>query len=127
MLMPMLAFFTFYKGYYAVCKGPEHASALTIFYIAQVVQLILFFIFTIIKSACFNGFVKLILLSRCGLKFSLALAVFEIVLYYMSILMGIYAIISIKKNYGHGEPYKAAGYEMQNHPAGTDAIDDDRN
>lgn len=89
------------------------------------VQLILFFIFTIIKSACFNGFVKLVLLSRCGLKFSLALAVFEIILYYLSILFGAYAIISIKKNYGHGEPYKAAGYEMSNQP-GTDVVEEDR-
>ncbi len=91
--MPLLAFFTFYKGYYAVCKGPGHANALTIYYVAQVAQLILFFIFTIIKSACFNGFVKLVLLNQCGLKFSLALAVNEIVLYYISILFGVYAII----------------------------------
>jgi hypothetical protein len=123
--MPMLAFFTFYKGYYAVCKGPGHGSALTIYYVAQVAQLILFFIFTIIKSACFNGFIKLVLLSRCGLKFSLALAVFEIVLYYLSIIFGIYTIISVRKNYGHGEPYKAAGYEMSNQP-GTDAVEEDR-
>ena len=114
MLMPMLAFFTFYKGYYALCKGPGHASALTIYYISQVIQLILFFIFTIIKSASFNGFVKLVVLSRCGLKFSLAIAVFEIVLYYLCILIGVYALISIRKNYGHGEPFKSGNYEMSN-------------
>ena len=128
LLIPILVFVTFYQGYYAVCKGPSHSTALTIFYGSQIVQLILFFIFTIIKAACFNGFIKLIVLNKCGLKFAMVLAVVEIVMYYVSILMGIYCLISVRKNYGHGEPYKSAGYEMhdQNQP-GTDAVDDDRN
>lgn len=117
----MLAFFTFYKGYYAICKGPGHASALTIYYVSQTLQLILFLVFTIIKSACFNGFVKLVVLSRCGLKFSLVVGVVEIVLYYVCILIGVYSLISIKKNYGQSEPFRSANYEMQNQAhGGTD-------
>ena len=67
-------------------------------------------------------------LSRCGLKFSLVVGVVEIVLYYVCILIGVYSLISIKKNYGQSEPFRSANYEMQNQAhGGTDQVEDDRN
>ena len=104
-LWPMLAFYTFYQGHYTVCKGPNHQIASKMFYIAQTIQCVLFFIFTIIHSGAFNGFTKLGTLSSCGLTFSLVCAIIEIVLYYISIVVGMFCLLTIKKSYGVKEPY----------------------
>ena len=92
-LWPMLAFFVFYKGYYAICKGPSHGTSLLLYYIASGIMILLWFVFTIIKSASFNGFTKLSVLKNCNLIFPLVLSVFEIVMYYISIGLSIFSLV----------------------------------
>ena len=112
----MLAFFVFYKGYYAICKGPSHGTSLLLFYISSGIMILLWFVFTIIKSASFNGFTKLSVLKNCNLIFPLVLSVFEIIMYYFSIGLSIFCLIKISKTYGKGEPFRAQGYEMSSVP-----------
>lgn len=104
-LWPMLAFYTFYKGYYTVCNGPNHELSSKIYYAAQIFQCVLFFIFTIIHSGAMNGFTKLPILNECDLGFSVFLSVVEIILYYLTIAIGVFSLLTIQKNYGQKQPY----------------------
>ena len=75
--------------------------------------MILFFTFTIIHSASFNGFTKLATLKGCGLIFSLILAIIEITLYYVTLLISTICVVKIRAHYGQTEPYLPVEQEMQ--------------
>lgn len=107
-MWPLLAFFTFYQGYHAMCKGPNHGLSIKIFFVAQGLQCFMFFLFTIIRSGAFNGFAKLSILSECELHFSYGASVIEILLYYVSIGAGAICLFLAHKNYGRSEPYLGA-------------------
>ena len=95
-LMTMLAFFIFTKGYYALCKGPSHALNVKIYYICQAIMCVLFFIFTITRGGCFNGFARLPGLKECELNFSYTISIFEILMYYASIVIGAFCLWKTK-------------------------------
>ena len=59
-----------------------------------------------------NGFTKLPILNECGLGFSVFLSVIEIVLYYTTIGISVFCMLTFKKNYGEKEPYLPKDQEM---------------
>jgi len=100
-----LAFFTFYKGYYGLCKGPSHHLAVKIYYVSQITACAFWFMFIFIRSGAFNGLFKLPILVTCELKFSVFLAAVEIVSYLASFLLGIFHLYCVRKYYGK-DPYE---------------------
>jgi len=99
MLWPALAFFVFYKGYYALCLGNNHGSALKVYYVTQVIICVFFLIFIFIRSGPWNGFTKLPVLSECGLGFSVFLACVEIVLDIIILALGAFSLYKTKALY----------------------------
>ena len=68
--------------------------------------------FTIIPSGSINVFMKLSVLNQCNLKFSYVVGIAEIVLYYVSIIVGMYAMYKMRRHYGQEEPYLARKKEQ---------------
>ena len=114
-LFPSLAFFVFYKGYVALCKGPSYKLSFKIYLVAQIIMCVLFFILTIAKGGSSNGFMKLKILSDCGLGFSTMLAIVEIIIYYVVIAIGALSLWKARSFFGEGdhEPFEIKEQQMQ--------------
>jgi hypothetical protein len=110
LLWPALAFFVFYKGYYALCLGTNHAVALKVYYVTQVVQCVFFLYFTFTRSGAWNGFAKLPVLANCGLGFSVFLAVIEIIADIIVLGLSVFCLWKTKNLY---DP-KAETYQQEN-------------
>ena len=98
-LWPALAFFVFYKGYYALCLGKNHESSLKVYFVAQVIMCLFYFIFIFIRSGPWNGFAKFPILSGCKLGFSIFLACIEILLDIIVIALGAFCLWKTKNTY----------------------------
>ena len=99
-LWPAMAFFTFYKGYHALCQGPNHVASLKWYKCMQIVSLVFYGIFMFIRSGAFNGFMKLPILNECGQSFAMFLSVVEIVLYAILVVLSVFSYMLVKKHYG---------------------------
>ncbi|CDW72508.1 UNKNOWN [Stylonychia lemnae] len=76
--VPIFSFasiYSFSAGYYAICQAPSHSRKLLIYRITQVILIIAWFIFSIIRAGPFDGWTKISVLSECNLGFSIFLAV----------------------------------------------------
>ena len=107
-LWPMLAFFTFSKGYYCICKRPQHEITQKVYYAVQVFQNVLFFIFTIVRTASFNGLSKIAVLKQCDLGFPVLLAVFEILSYWLVVAVGGFCMYKISKELEDARTFEQA-------------------
>lgn len=85
--------FSFANGYYAIALGPKHERKIKIYRITQILLCILWFVFSIIGAGCFNGWVKIKTLSKCGLGFSIFLVVVESLLYLTACGLGIFCVV----------------------------------
>jgi hypothetical protein len=92
-LWPALAFFVFYKGYYALCLGTNHSAALKVYYVVQVMQILFMLYFIVTRSGSWNGFAKLPVLAECSLGFSIFLACVEIVLNCVVLGLNIFCLV----------------------------------
>lgn len=72
----------------------------------------LWILFTIIGSGAQNGFVKWGLLNECDLKIPLAISVIETMGYIMSIGIGFYSMVKVRRHYGKADPYPLMEQEM---------------
>lgn len=90
------AMYSFSLGYYAICQGPGHRRKYLFYRITQVILIIAWFVFSIIKAGPFDGWTKIHVLSECNLGFSIFLAVVQNLLYYTAIALGIYCLIKAK-------------------------------
>lgn len=101
--MPIFTFVALYSfscGYYAICQGPNHRRQYLFYRISQVILIIAWFIFAILKAGPFDGWAKISVLSECDLGFSIFLAVVQNLLYYCSIGLGTYCLIRTRQLYG---------------------------
>eukprot|EP00347_Sterkiella_histriomuscorum_P001124 403373235 len=94
------ALFSFSQGYYAICQGPGHKRKFCFYQITQVILVIAWFVFSIIKAGPFDGWTKIGVLSECNLGFSIFLAVVQNLIYLTAIALGIYCLIRARQYYG---------------------------
>ena len=100
-LWPALAMFTFYKGYYAICQGPGHATALQIYRVSQIACCVFWALFMLIRSGSFNGIMKIITLAQCGgMGVPIILGIVEIGLYGAALGIGVLCFRKINEVYG---------------------------
>ena len=93
--------FSFYKGYYAISKGPGHAVALKIYRVSQIACWFFWAIFLLFHPGSANGLTKLIVLGKCdGMAIPIVLSLIETVLYGAAIGIGARCYLKVKDVYG---------------------------
>ena len=99
-IWPTLSFFVFYKGYHALCKGPNHYISVNIYYCSQLMQLFFVAYFLVSPHGSFNGVLKIPILLKCQMKFSLFLACVELLCLGAIFVLGIYCFKKVRELYG---------------------------
>ena len=101
-LWPALAMFTFYQGYVAICQGPNHAIALQIYKVCQIICAILWTVFMLFYPGSANGLFKILVLKKCDGNMSLAviLCLVESVLYAGATVLGALCFLKVREVYG---------------------------
>ncbi len=90
--------FTFYKGYTGVCKRPTDQSTITWYRACQGVLCVAWFIFSIIRAGCFDGWMRISFLNKFddgAAKFCIFLTVLESLGYLASMILGVICVIRI--------------------------------
>ena len=104
-LWPGFQFFVFYKGYHALCQGPNHSLSIKLYYCGQVTLMLFWVLFLFIHKGAFNGIFKFSVLVKCSLKFSIAVSIVELLLYCSIIGLSGFCLKKVKEFYGQ-DPYK---------------------
>lgn len=93
--------FTFYQGYVAICQGPDHAIALKIYQVTQILCAVLWTVFMLFYPGSANGLFKLTVLKKCGgMGIPIVLSLVESVLYAVATVLGALCFLRVKELYG---------------------------